>query len=305
MEEIEIFPEGETKETKIIPSNIQNSNKSTQIEIIKNLISKFDSCNKELKEQKIKIEEQNKRIIELEMKVKYLEDENLKMKNELKSISTKNLIEKLNEENKEEEIIQEKKENKKEEIIQEEKENKKEEKKEEINQIINPKSQIINIELFNQLNNWIDPNKPLKFELIFTASKDGDSSEIFHKICDGKGPTVTLIKSKNGHIFGGYLTVPFSSDRKSHSDDKAFLFSLTNLKKFKIKEVAHALYHYAKGWGPYIGYKDSCDLAIKSECLSNKKSKCEPTSYEFNREDLIGTKEKYFEVEDYEIYLVK
>ena len=34
MEEIEIFPEGETKETKIIPSNIQNSNKSTQIEII-------------------------------------------------------------------------------------------------------------------------------------------------------------------------------------------------------------------------------------------------------------------------------
>ena len=304
MEEIEILPEGETKETKIIPSNISNINKPTQNEIIKDLISKFDSCNKELKEQKIKIEEQNKRINELEMKIKHLEDENLKIKNELNSISTKNLIEKLNEENKEEEIIQEEKENRREEK-KEEKENKKEEKKEEINQIINPKSQIINNELFKQLNNWIDSNKSLKFELIFTASKDGDSSEIFHKICNGKGPTVTLVKSKNGHIFGGYLTVPFSSDRKSHSDDKAFLFSLTNLKKFKIKKVDHAVYHYAKGWGPYIGYKDSCDLAIKSECLSNKKSKCEPTSYEFNREDLIGTEEKYFEVEDYEIYLVK
>ncbi len=167
------------------------------------------------------------------------------------------------------------------------------------------KNQIINSESFKQLNTWINPNKLLKFDLIFKASINGDTSEIFHKICDGKGPTLTIVKGKNGHIFGGYLTVPFSSDRKSHSDDKAFLFSLTNKKKFNIIEVDHAVHHYDKGWGPYIGYKDSCDLAIKSECLSNKKSKCDPTSYEFKRVELIGTNEKCFEVEDYEIYLVK
>ena len=290
MEELEIFPEGESNEAETIPSNIQNNNKQTQNEIIKDLMSKIDLCNKELKEHKAMIEEQNKKINQLETKIKNLEDENLKIKNELKNISSKKSTNPLNIENKEEKILQEKNEIKNEEN--------KEENKEEKNQIINNES-------FKHLNNWINPNKPLKFDLIFKASINGDTSEIFHKICDGKGPTVTIVKSKNGHIFGGYLTVPFSSDRKSHSDDKAFLFSLTNLKKFKIIEVDHAVHHYDKGWGPYIGYKDSCDLAIKSECLSNKKSKCDPTSYDFKREELIGTKEKCFEVEDYEIYLVK
>ena len=254
------------------------------------MISQIDLCNKELKEQKSMIEGQKEKINQLETKVKYLEDENLKIKNELKNISTKNNINQFNIENKEKEITKEKKE------IKNEENNK--EKKEEKNQIINNES-------FKQLNAWIDPSKPLKFDLIFKASINGDTSEIFHKICDGKGPTLTIVKGKNGHIFGGYLTVPFSSDRKSHSDDKAFLFSLTNKKKFNIIEVDHAVHHYDKGWGPYIGYKDSCDLAIKSECLSNKKSKCDPTSYDFKRVELIGTNEKCFEVEDYEIYLVK
>ena len=290
MEELEIFPEEETNETEIIPSNNENNNKPTQNEIINDLISKIDLCNKELKEQKTIIEEQNKKINLLETKIKYLEDENLKIKNNLKNITTKNNIKKLNVENKEKEIVQDKN------------EIKIEENKEEIKEI---KNQLINNESFKQLNNWIAPNKPLKFDLIFKASINGDKSEIFHKICDGKAPTVTIVKSKNGYIFGGYLTVPFSSDRKSHSDNKAFLFSLTNLKTFKIIEVDHAVHHYDKGWGPYIGYKDSCDLAIKSGCLSNKKSKCTPTSYDFKREELIGSNEKCFEVEDYEIYLVK
>ena len=290
MEELEIYPEGESKEPEIIPSNIKNNNELNQNDIIKNLISQIDLCNKELKEQKSMIEGQKEKINQLETKVKYLEDENMKIKNELKNISTKNNINQFNIENKEKEITKEKKE------IKNEENNK--EKKEEKNQIINNES-------FKQLNAWIDPSKPLKFDLIFKASINGDTSEIFHKICDGKGPTLTIVKGKNGHIFGGYLTVPFSSDRKSHSDDKAFLFSLTNKKKFKIIEVDHAVHHYDKGWGPYIGYKDSCDLAIKSECLSNKKSKCDPTSYDFKRVELIGTNEKCFEVEDYEIYLVK
>ena len=285
MEELEIYPEGESKEPEIIPSNIKNNNELNQNDIIKNLISQIDLCNKELKEQKSMIEGQKEKINQLETKVKYLEDENMKIKNELKNISTKNNENQLAIENKEKEKVEDKNENK----IEDKEE----------------KNQIINSESFKQLNTWINPNKLLKFDLIFKASTNGDTSDIFHKICDGKGPTLTIVKGKNGHIFGGYLTVPFSSDRKSHSDDKAFLFSLTNKKKFNIIEVDHAVHHYDKGWGPYIGYKDSCDLAIKSECLSNKKSKCDPTSYDFKRAELIGTNEKCFEVEDYEIYLVK
>ena len=45
---------------------------------------------------------------------------------------------------------------------------------------------------------------------------------------------MTVVKGKNEHVFGGYVTVPFSSDIQSHYDYKAFFFSLTNHKKFPI-----------------------------------------------------------------------
>ena len=114
---------------------------------------------------------------------------------------------------------------------------------------------------------------------------------------------MTIVKAKNGHIFGGYVTVPFSSDCAAHYDDKAFLFSLTNNKKFPIKIREKAVCHY-NGWGPYIGYKDKCDLAIANGCLKNNVSYCEPNSYEFKRVDLIGTEDRNFNVTDYEVYLV-
>lgn len=173
--------------------------------------------------------------------------------------------------------------------------------------IINPFSyiQLIDTNQFKQLNNWINPLVSLSFELIFKASENGDSSEEFHKFCDGKGPTVVIVKGKNCHIFGGYLTVPFSSDNKYHYDDKAFLFSLTNKKRFPIKIKDKAVFHM-DSWGPYIGFVDNCDLAIFSECVKekNKKSYSMPKSYEFKRIDLIGNEERNFEVSDYEVYLV-
>jgi hypothetical protein len=213
---------------------------------------------------------------EIEIKVKLLEEENTKLKNEIKEI--KSLISGLK-------VEKEKKE------------------KLELNPIINSKSKIISNNLFQQLNDWINPSKSLQFELLFAASKNGDKAKQFHLNCDGKGPTVTIVKSKNGHIFGGYLSIPFSSDHQSHYDDKAFLFSLTNKKKFPIIIKEKAVCHYSN-WGPYIGYQESCDLAIKEGCLNNQGSYSVPKSYEFNRIDLIGTEDKNFQVDDYEVFLI-
>lgn len=157
-----------------------------------------------------KIEEQETKINELEIKVKNLENENIKLKNELKSILKKEIIDELKNEKQKNE-------------------------KEKNKPIINTKSKLINTGLFKQINNWINPHKSLEFELIYTRSINGDKYDSFHKYCDGKGPTLTIVKGKNGHIFGGYVTVCFSSDNKSHYDDQSFLFSLTNMKKFPIK----------------------------------------------------------------------
>ena len=85
------------------------------------------------------------------------------------------------------------------------------EKKLEINPVIYSPSKIIKTELFKQLNNWINPLSSLKFQLLFTASINGDSAETFHKVCDGKGPTVTIVKGANGYNFGGSVTGPCST----------------------------------------------------------------------------------------------
>ena len=171
---------------------------------------------------------------------------------------------------------------------------------EEINPILKQSSRIISDDLFKQLNFWINPFKSLKFEPIFTSSIDGDEAYKFHKFCNGKGPTITLCKGENGHIFGGYLTVPFSSDDKSHYDDKAFLFSLTNNKKFLIKEKEKVVCH-PNFWGPFFG---NGDLIIPSKGLSGKRNHSEPYSYVFKRDDLIGTEEINFMLDEYKVFLV-
>ena len=262
--------------------NLQDKIINEQNKKIEEQSKKIEEQNNKINEQNNKINEQNNKIKELENKIKNLERYNKELKNEIKEALKKEIINELKFE-KEKEIIKIK--------------------AGEINPIINSQSKIINFDLFKQLNNWINSLKSLKFELIFTASINGDTFKDFHKYCDGKGPTVTVVKGENGYIFGGYVTVPFSSDNKSHYDDKAFLFSLTNMKKFPIKMKEYAVNHQSF-LGPYIGYPDRCDLAIFPGCLSNKRSYSNPKSYEFNRVDLIGTFEKNFGVKDYEVYLV-
>ena len=44
------------------------------------------------------------------------------------------------------------------------------------------------------------------------ANTDGWASTAFHSNCDGKGPTVTIIKV-NDHIFGGYTNVSWNSSK--------------------------------------------------------------------------------------------
>ncbi len=41
---------------------------------------------------------------------------------------------------------------------------------------------------------------------LYQASVDTFAAAKFHELCDGKGPTLTLIKTTANHIFGGYTT---------------------------------------------------------------------------------------------------
>jgi len=101
---------------------------------------------------------------------------------------------------------------------------------------------------------WL-PGK--RFRLLFRSSRDGASAASFHTACDGQGPTVTLIKSSGGYVFGGYAGVAWSSDSSSHACPSAFLFTVTNphgdpITRFMSNGDRWAVVCFF-GWGPTFG----------------------------------------------------
>ena len=87
-------------------------------------------------------------------------------------------------------------------------------------------SDILNKEEEDLLLNWL-PKKPNK--IILLLNKDGDSTTTFMNKCNGKCPTLAIIKTTNGYKFGGYTTQIWKEGEIK--DNNAFVFSLDNKKK--------------------------------------------------------------------------
>ncbi len=81
-------------------------------------------------------------------------------------------------------------------------------------------TQIVSIYYDSTLREWL--GNDYKWKLIYRASKHNFSSLSFHKCCDDKGPTLVIIKSTEGWIFGGYTTQSWSGE--SISNDNLFTF---------------------------------------------------------------------------------
>ena len=57
---------------------------------------------------------------------------------------------------------------------------------------------ISRLEEIKLLKGWVSPNQRMTFELIYRASRDGDTTEDFHRMCDNKSPTTCLLKTPGG-----------------------------------------------------------------------------------------------------------
>src|SRR5688572_22690679 len=56
-------------------------------------------------------------------------------------------------------------------------------------------------------------NIPYKFNLLYKASRDGNTAASFHEKCDNKGATVVVAKIRNSEkIVGGYNPLDWSGD---------------------------------------------------------------------------------------------
>ncbi|KAF2068686.1 hypothetical protein CYY_009993 [Polysphondylium violaceum] len=100
------------------------------------------------------------------------------------------------------------------------------------NNVISGLSSILNPFTFEIINDWLDTAK-LTFQLLYRASENFPfSGPAFHSACDGKGATITVIKTSDGCIFGGYNSQSWNSP-PMHSntlpgDNKCFIFTLVN-----------------------------------------------------------------------------
>ena len=126
-------------------------------------------------------------------------------------------------------------------------------------------SLIINKDIKKQeaIINWIKQKinkKNIDFKKIFTMSLNGSSCNDFHNYCDNKGPTITIIKTTNNKIFGGFTPLNWESsgngENKYDKSNQTFLFSLDLMKKFDMINAKKEAIYCSKNNGPYFGGRD-------------------------------------------------
>lgn len=104
-----------------------------------------------------------------------------------------------------------------------------------------------------------------KWRLLYRASEHGFLAEDFHFKCDGFKNTLTIIKSKNSNVFGGYTEADWSGDLVYKHDTNAFIFSLINTYAepllIRCSKPQHAIY-CSNTFGPVFGFSP-CDIAIE------------------------------------------
>ena len=103
-----------------------------------------------------------------------------------------------------------------------------------LNYILFENSNIITEESKNLILGFL-PNKPIKSKILYNSKTNDDSARTFHSQCDGKFPTIYIVKSKTGYIFGGYLSIPWKSNSVYSKDEDAFFFQLILKRNIPLK----------------------------------------------------------------------
>ena len=69
-------------------------------------------------------------------------------------------------------------------------------------------------------------NLRVGYKLIYRASDNGEEAEDFHERCDDFEGSLTLIKTKEGNIFGGYTSLSWDPENESEKKMNLLLFFL-------------------------------------------------------------------------------
>ncbi|KAF2071635.1 hypothetical protein CYY_007043, partial [Polysphondylium violaceum] len=170
--------------------------------------------------------------------------------------------------------------------------------------ILSDSSSILNCRTFKIISDWIDITKTLTFELLYASEGNKFRAPAFHSACDGKGPTVTVIETTDGYVFGGYNSQSWKNTGgfRVYGDDKCFIFTLVNkhgippTKYLPIKNIKE--YVASNTNGPIFG---NFDIAVKEAQGSYQLF---PLSYKdtTGKGDKTLTPSRDFSIKNIEIY---
>jgi hypothetical protein len=164
-----------------------------------------------------------------------------------------------------------------------------------------------------KIKEWLaSAGKTEQPKLLYRASRDGEAAADFHRMCDYKGATITVVKSSNGYIFGGYTDVAWGTNPGYKSSSVSFLYSLKDHAgigpvKMPINTTATA---YAVGhnlsYGPMFGSGHDLRISLNANESVSATSTIGST-YELpancsNKHFLTGS--RTFAVSEYEVFRV-
>ncbi|RIA80112.1 hypothetical protein C1645_882344 [Glomus cerebriforme] len=145
---------------------------------------------------------------------------------------------------------------------------------------------------------------PYNFNLLYCASKDGDTLATFHAKCDYKGATIIIAKISNSdQIVGGYNPLFWDSSSTCKSTKDSFIFSFKNKDDIQSAKVGYSNGINSIGGFPpnglvFGGGGGGCHLALYINgwySNANANNKSYPN---------IGIPSGNFDVDDYEVFQV-
>ncbi|TNV79726.1 hypothetical protein FGO68_gene7043 [Halteria grandinella] len=147
----------------------------------------------------------------------------------------------------------------------------------------------------------------IKLGLLYRATRDGFGKKDFHRTCDNKGPTITIILTTDGFVIGGYTNEHWDSSNKWKPSSDGWLFTIAHPHPFTRKKGDDRGIWCDEGLGAYFGYRG--DIGIGDNSNSNRNSVVHGgysgRSYEYGGVHLINGKgETRITTKEIEVYQV-
>ena len=139
------------------------------------------------------------------------------------------------------------------------------------------------------IKTWFN-TKILSAELLYDTSTDGDTIEDFKRKCFGQFPTLILIKTDMGFLFGGYATTAWKEG--SLTDYNSFVFSFNPDKKYNVTMARYALFGSNQKDNTLFQFGSVC-FRIENNCTKSGNNVIRGSGYEKGLIDLIKGDHKF------------